>query len=216
MTGTAGEAGPYLFPVNLVLEGRKCLVVGGGAIAVRKVESLLACGASVTVVAPAVDERLRRLPGVTVEERPYRPGEVAGYRLAIAATDSPTVNGAVFDDGEDAGVWVNGADDPANCSFTLPAVVRRGSLMVTVSTGGRSPALARWLRQRLAAELGPEYDVLLDLLASERDRLKADGRSTEGPGWQKALDSDMLGLIRNGEITSAREHLQACLSSSSD
>jgi siroheme synthase-like protein len=191
-------------------------VVGGGAIAVRKVESLLACGASVTVVAPAVDERLRTLPGVTVEERPYRPGDVAGYRLAIAATDSPTVNAAVFDDGEDAGVWVNGADDPANCSFTLPAVVRRGSLMVTVSTGGRSPALARWLRQRLAAELGPEYDVLLDLLASERDRLKADGRSTEGPGWQKALDSDMLGLIRNGEITSAREHLQACLSSSSD
>ncbi|MEA2902600.1 MAG: precorrin-2 dehydrogenase [Actinomycetota bacterium] len=216
MTGTAGAAGPYLFPVNLVLEGRKCLVVGGGAIAVRKVEALLACGASVTVVAPRVDERLHALPGVTVEQRPYRPAEVAGYRLAIAATDSPAVNAAVFDDGEDAGVWVNGADDPANCSFTLPAVVRRGSLMVTVSTGGRSPALARWLRQRLESEIGPEYEVLLDLLASARDQLKADGRSTEGPGWQKALDSDMLGLIRTGDVTSARETLHACLSSSSD
>ncbi len=210
MTG----AGHY--PVNLVLDGRRCLVVGGGSIALRKVEGLLACGASVTVVAPSVDERLRHLPGVTVEERPYRAGEVAGYRLAIAATDTAEVNRAVFDDGEKAGVWVNGADDPANCSFTLPSVLRRGSLMITVSTGGRSPALSRWLRRRLETEIGPEFEVLLDLLASERDRLQAEGRSTEGPGWQKALDSDMLGLIRTDDVTSAREHLQACLSSSSD
>lgn len=204
------------YPVNLVLDGRKCLVVGGGAIALRKVEGLLACGAAVTVVAPSVDDRLRHLPGVAVEERPYRAGEVAHYRLAIAATDSAEVNGAVFADGEAAGVWVNGADDPAHCSFTLPAVVRRGSLMIAVSSGGRSPALSRWLRRRLEAEIGPEFEVLLDLLASERDRLKAEGRSTEGPGWQKALDSDMLGLIRTGDVTSAREHLHACLSSSSD
>jgi precorrin-2 dehydrogenase / sirohydrochlorin ferrochelatase len=204
------------YPVNLVLDGRRCLVIGGGLIALRKVEGLLACGASVTVVAPAVDERLRHLPGVTVEERPYRAGEVAGYRLAIAATDSAEVNRAVFDDGESFGVWVNGADDPANCSFTLPSVLRRGRLMITVSTGGRSPALSRWLRGRLEGEIGPEFEILLDLLASERDRLQAEGRSTEGPGWQKALDSDMLGLIRTGDVTSAREHLQACLSSSSD
>jgi precorrin-2 dehydrogenase/sirohydrochlorin ferrochelatase len=211
MTGSSSR-----YPVNLVLEGRRVLVVGGGTVAVRKVEGLLAAGAVVTVVAPSVDDRLRSLVGVTVEERPYRAGEVADYRLAIAATDSPVANAAVFDDGERAGVWVNGADDPANCSFTLPAVVRRGDVMVTVSTGGRSPALSRWLRQRLQDEVGPEYEVVLDLLAAERDRLKAEGRSTEGPGWQKALDSDMLGLIRNGDITSAREHLQACLSSSSD
>jgi len=216
MTGTEAASGPYQYPVNLVLEGRPCLVVGGGTIALRKVEGLLACGATVTVVAPAVDERLRGRPGVTVEERAYRPGEVAGYRLAIAATDFPEVNAAVFDDGEEAGVWVNGADDPANCSFTLPSLLRRGPLMVTVSTGGRSPALSRWLRQRLETEVGPEFEVLLELLAAERDRLKAEGRSTEGPGWQKALDSDMLGLIRTGDVTSAREHLHACLSSSSD
>jgi len=212
MTG----AGSGQYPVNLVLEGRRVLVVGGGAVALRKVEGLLAAGAVVTVVAPSVDDRLRSRPGVTVEERPYRAGEVAGYRLAIAATDSSVTNGAVFDDGERAGVWVNGADDPAHCSFTLPAVVRRGDVMVTVSTGGRSPALSRWLRQRLEDEVGPEFEVLLDLLAAERDRLRGEGRSTEGPGWQKALDSDMLGLIRTGDVTSAREHLQACLSSSSD
>ncbi len=88
--------------------------------------------------------------------------------------------------------------------------------MVTVATGGRSPALARWLRERLEHEIGPEFEVLLDLLASERDRLKTAGRSTEGPGWQKALDSDMLGLIRTGDLTSARETLRTCLSLSSD
>jgi len=215
-TGTGSGSAPYQYPVNLVLDGRRCLVVGGGSIALRKVEGLLACGATVTVVAPSVDERLRALPGVTVEERTYRSGEVAAYRLAIAATDSPEANAAVFRDGEEAGVWVNGADDPANCSFTLPSVLRRGPLMVTVSTGGRSPALSRWLRQRLEAEIGPEFEILLDLLASERDLLKAEGRSTEGPGWQNALESDMLGLIRTGDLTSAREQLHACLSSSSD
>ena len=209
MTGTQ-------YPVNLELQGRPCLVVGGGEVALRKVEGLVAAGGTVTVVAPEVDERLRTLDGVTVEQREYRPGEVGGYRLAIAATDQPGVNAMVFADGEAAGVWVNGADDPTNCSFTLPAVVRRGPVMVTVSTSGRSPALARWLRQRLEDEIGPEFEVLAELLSSERDQLKAEGRSTEGPGWQLALDSGMLGLIRTGDLTSARERLQACLSSSSD
>ncbi|HVF14319.1 MAG TPA: bifunctional precorrin-2 dehydrogenase/sirohydrochlorin ferrochelatase [Acidimicrobiales bacterium] len=211
-----GESGLDRYPVNLVLEGRRCLVVGGGGVALRKVEGLLACGAVVTVVAPTVDRRLKDRPDVAIEERAYRRGEVRAYRLAIAATDSPEVNAAVFADGEDAGVWVNGADDPVNCSFTLPSVLRRGPLMITVSTGGRSPALSRWLRRRLEAEIGPEFEILLDLLSSERELLKSEGRPTEGPGWQNALDSDMLGLIRTGDITSAREHLHACLSSSSD
>ena len=204
------------YPVNLVLDGRPCLVVGGGTVAVRKVEGLLACGAEVTVVAPRVDDALRGLPGVTVAERPWRPGDLGGMWLVIAATDDPAVNRAVYEEGQRVGVWVNGADDPANCSFTLPSVVRRGDLQVTVSTGGRSPALATWLRRRLEHEIGPEYGVLLDLLARERDGLKAAGRSTEGLDWQSALDSDMLGLIRNGDLASARERLQTCLSSSSD
>ena len=88
--------------------------------------------------------------------------------------------------------------------------------MVTVSTGGRSPALASWLKARLASELGPEYEILLDLLANEREAVRATGRSTEELDWQKALDSDMLDLIREGHVAHARERLQACLSSSSD
>ncbi len=176
------------YPVHLILEGRRCLVVGGGPVA---------------------------LP-VTVEERAYRHGDADGYRLVVTATDDPEVNRAVYLDGEAAGVWVNGADDPAHCSFTLPSVLRRGDLVVTVGTSGRSPALARWLRDRLAGEIGPEYELLLDLLADARSSLQAEGRPTEAVDWQRALDSDMLELIRNGQVAAARERLQACLSSSSD
>jgi precorrin-2 dehydrogenase/sirohydrochlorin ferrochelatase len=206
---------PALYPVNLVVEGRPCLVVGGGAIAARKAEGLLVCGALVHVVAPQVGSEVRAL-GVTWEERPYERGEVRGYRFVVAAADDPAANAAVYADGESAGIWVNSADDPANCSVTLPAVVRRGSLTVAVSTGGRSPALASWLKERLAAELGPEYETLLDLLAAEREAVQAAGRSTEGLDWRKALDSDMLELIKNGHVADARERLQACLSSSLD
>jgi siroheme synthase-like protein len=125
------------------------------------------------------------------------------------------VNEAVYRDAEAAGVWVNGADDPAHCSFTLPSIIRRADLLVTVSTGGRSPALAVWLRERLEAEIGPEYEVLLDLLAAEREAIRAAGRSSEGVDWRSALDSDMLGLIRSGDVANARELLHTCLSSSS-
>lgn len=204
------------YPVNLVLDGRRCLVVGGGHIALRKVQGLLACGARVRVVAPRLTPELRTLQDVAFEERTWRPDDLAGVWLVIAATDDPAVNGAVYDAGQRAGVWVNGADDPAHCSFTLPSVVRRGDLQIAVSTGGRSPALATWLRTRLEGEIGPEYAVLLDILATERDGLKAAGVSTEGLDWRSALDSDMLDLIRTGDLAHARERLQTCLSSSSD
>ena len=203
------------YPVNLVLDGRQCLVVGGGKIALRKVEGLLACGARVRVVAPRITRELRMLDEVMFDERPWRPDDLAGVWLVIAATDDPAVNGAVFDAGQRAGIWVNGADDPAHCSFTLPSVVRRGDLQVAVSTGGRSPALASWLRRRLEGEIGPEYAVLLDILATERDGLRAAGVPTEGLDWRSALDSDMLDLIRTGDLAHARERLQTCLSSSS-
>jgi siroheme synthase (precorrin-2 oxidase/ferrochelatase) len=94
-------------------------------------------------------------------------------------------------------------------------VVRRGPLTITVSTGGHSPALARWLADRFGRAIGPEYGVLLELLSAARSAAQADGRSTEGLDWQKALDSDMLALIKAGQIQQARERLQACLSSSS-
>ena len=204
-----------LYPVNLVLAGRPCLVVGGGTVAARKVAGLLAAGAVVTVVAPEVTDEVRAA-GVTVVERSYRPADVAGMWLVITATDDPTVNQAVQADGDAGGVWVNAADDPASCSFILPAVVRQGPVMVTVSTSGYSPALATWLKGHVSAELGPEVAVLAGMLGDAREALHAAGRSTEGIDWRSALDWDMLELIRTGRTAQARERLEACLSSSSD
>lgn len=203
-----------LYPVNLIVEDKPCLVVGGGGVAARKVDGLRACGGRVHVVATRVGAEIRARDDVTWEERPYRSGEAADYRLVMAATGDDRVNRQVAGDADGSGVWVNVADEPALCTFTLPSVVRRGPITIAVSTGGHSPALARWLKLRLDRELGPEYEVLVELLSAERETIRAAGGSTEGLDWQRALDSDMLELIRAGEIERARERLQACLSSS--
>ncbi len=189
------------YPVNLRLRGLPVLVVGEGPVAEEKARGLREAEAVVTVVAPA----------------DYRPGDVgrAGYRLVVTAAGDPAVDQQLHDDAEAAGVFVNSADDPARCTFTLPAKVRRGDLVVAISTGGRSPALASWLRERLDDDLGPEYGVLLDLLAEERDRLRATGASSEVPGWKTALRSGMLDRVREGDLAGARELLRTCLSSSS-
>lgn len=206
-------AGPQ-YPVNLNVWGRPCLVVGGGRVALRKVEGLMACGAEVAVVAPRIDAAVKALGPGTCAERRYRADDIAGKCLVITATDDPAVNQAVYDDCEAAGIWVNSADDPDRCTFTLPALVRQGPVLVTASTGGHSPALASWMRGQFEREIGPEYAVLAELLADERAALRAAGRATEGLAWHNALDSDMLALIRGGHISEARKRLQTCLSSS--
>jgi precorrin-2 dehydrogenase/sirohydrochlorin ferrochelatase len=209
-------SGPPAYPVNLLVAGKRCLVVGGGAVAARKARTLVDAGAVVHVVAREVRDEMRDVPSVTWEERPYEPGDVDDCSLVIAATGDAAVNRAVFADAEARGIWVNSADDPANCTFTLPARVHRGDLLVTVSTGGRSPAVASWLRERLEGEIGPEFATLLDLVAEERARLVREGRSTESVDWHEAIDSGkLLELIREGRVTEAKERLQACLSSSS-
>jgi siroheme synthase-like protein len=205
-----------VYPVALLLQNRACLVVGGGQIAERKARGLLAAGARVHVVAKEVLPQVRSLEGVagvaSIEERPYRRGEVAGYWLVVAATGDPEVNKAVFEDGEAAGVWVNSADDPASCSFILPAVARQGPVSVAVSTSGYSPALASWLKGHAAEHMGPELAELAELLAEARAELKKQGRSTEGVDWRPGLDWAMLDLIRSGRRAEAKERLEACLS----
>jgi precorrin-2 dehydrogenase len=205
------------YPVNLVVAGRRCVVVGAGRIAARKVDGLLNADADVHVVAPELGEQVRawRDEGrIVVTERAFRPDDLDDAWLATAATDDRAVNHAVYEAGDERGVWVNSADDPDNCSFTLMSVIRRGDLVVTVGTGGRSPALAAWLKERVSAELGPEYETLVELLSDVRDAMQADGRSTEEADWKRALDSGMLDLIRAGRVDDAKELLRSCLSSS--
>ncbi len=200
-----------LYPVTLVVAGRRCVVVGGGAVAARKVRGLVEAGADVVVIAPDICDEIRSSP-VELIERPYRRGDLSSAWLAMVATDRPDVNRQVHADGQDARVWVNAADDPDACSFILPAVLRQGPVTVAVSTSGYSPALAAWIRERIAADLGPEVALLAELMSEARQELKAAGRSTEDVDWRRALDSDMLELIRMGHTAQARERLQACLS----
>ena len=214
MSGSASRPAITGYPVNLVVAGRRCVVVGAGRIAARKIAALLEAEASVCVIAPEVGPEVRDWADrgrVALEEREFEPADLDGAWLATTATGDPAVDHAVYVAGDARGVWVNSADDPANCSVTLMSVVRSGDLVVTVGTGGRSPALAAWLKARLQAELGPEYATLLDVLAAAREELQAAGRSTEDADWRRALDSGMLDSIRAGRVDEAKETLRACL-----
>ena len=195
------------YPVVLDVEGRPCLVVGGGPLAARKAAGLLECGAEITVVAPEVDSAIAAL-GVTVERREYEPGMAAAYRLVVTATGVPEVDAAVADDAERAGVWVNSADDPAHCTFTLPSVHRDGSVTIAVSTGGNSPAMAIWLRKRVARDTGPGMGPLAELLGEARRRMRAEGRSTESVDWASLLDGELPELVRAGDLDAARALLE--------
>jgi precorrin-2 dehydrogenase / sirohydrochlorin ferrochelatase len=204
--------------VNLLVRGRRVVVVGAGRIASRKIEPLLEGGAQVEVVAPQVGPEVRawaEAGRLVLHEREFAAGDLDGAWLAFTATDDAAVNAAVHAAGEAARVWVNSADDPANCSFTLMSVVRRGDLVVSVGTGGRSPALAAHLRRRLEEEIGPEYETLLDILSDAREGLRASGRSSEDADWQSAFDGGIVSLVRAGRVDEARELLRTCLSSSS-
>ena len=175
------------FPINLNLEGRSCLVVGAGRIGLRKTEQLLAAGARVTVVAPEVVGDFAGLP-VTIHQRAFELTDLDGQRLVITATGNRELDQLIYDTCEDRGIWINSADDPERCAFTLPAVVRRGDLMVTVATGGNSPALSSWMRQKLEALVGREFEEVVNELAQERVLIHADGRSTEDIDWKPIIE----------------------------
>jgi siroheme synthase-like protein len=175
------------YPVFLELTGAPVLVVGGGAIAARKAAGLAAAGARVTVIAPDVVDGIA---AAHVERRAYESGDVAGFRLVFTATDDPAVNAQVARDATAAGIWVNSADDPENCSFILPAIARRGPLTVAVSTGGSTPAFAARLRDEIAAShLSDDAVATAAALAAERAALHAEGRSTEHVDWAERIDS---------------------------
>ncbi len=208
------------YPVNLIgLAGRRAIVVGGGTVALRKVEGLLAAGAQVTVVSPALADELAALHAagkIAVIQRPYQDGDLADAWLAIAATDDAAVNHAVFAEAQRRGCLVNVVDDPEHSNFIVPAVVRRGEVTIAVSTGGSSPALARRLRERLAQWVGPEYGDLAALLAELRPTLLA--RFPAGrPRLDAALrlvDSDLLVVLKRQGMAAARAYAEALLEAS--
>ncbi|HEV8065727.1 MAG TPA: bifunctional precorrin-2 dehydrogenase/sirohydrochlorin ferrochelatase [Acidimicrobiales bacterium] len=204
-----GLAGPPLFQLALRLDGEKCLVVGGGPVAARKASALLECGAAVTVVAPSVCPAMAELP-VLIDRRPYVPGEAAAYRLVITATGKPVVDRTVFVDAEQAGVLVNAADDPGSCSFFMPAVMRRGPVQVAVSTGGASPFVAGWVRDRLAGCLPPAVERLAGLIGGVRSEVRSAGVPTEGLDWA-GLAAAAWPLLESGDIDGGQAAAQRWL-----
>ncbi len=202
---------PPFYPVSLDVSGRPCLVVGGGRVAARKARALLECGAEVTVIAPTSAADMDALvPALhALLKRNYAKGDAAAFRLVVTATGIPDVDGAVYADAEAAGVWANSADDMANCSFILPAVHRDGAVTISVSTGGLSPALASWLRTRLAGERGEAVGTLAQLLGEARTRLKIEGRPSDSVDWFRLLDGPLPDLVRAGDLEGARAAVRA-------
>lgn len=199
------------YPMCLDMAGRPCLVVGGGLVAERKVSGLLEVGARLTVVSPAVTAQLddwAREGRIRLVRRAYQVSDLAGQSLAFVATDDGVVNAEVARDARAAGVLINAADDPAHCDFILPAVLRRGELTVTVSTGGASPALSRMVRDELDAYLAREdYAALVSVTADARCTLRAQGVRAPWERWRNALGAELRGLVTAGRLGEARERL---------
>jgi len=196
---------PFAFPVALEVTGRRCVVFGSGPVARARAGALMDAGAEVTIVA-----------------RAYEEGDLAGTFLAVAATGDAAETARIFAGAEREGVLLNAVDDPAHCHFAVPAVLRRGDLTVTVSTGGRAPGYARRLRDELSHTVGAEHGTLLDLIGEVRDELRAERPDSGTPGaasdfdqwaarWRDALDYDLIGLVRAGRTGEARALLRAAL-----
>ncbi len=188
----------------LDLRGCAVVVIGGGRIATRKVTDLIATGARVTVISPTLSATLRqwvRDGRVRHRARPYRRGDLKGSRLAIAATSDPREQQRIAEEARTAATWVNVVDQPALCGFLAPAVFRRGDLTIAVSTGGRSPALARWIKLRLATLVGPEYARTTKMLATVRTELRAAGvpAVTRRRMTDQLMAGDLPSLVRSND-----------------
>ena len=202
------------FPLFVELAARPCVVLGGGAVAERKVRGLLEAGALVTVISPALTPALARLVAVgriAHVPRAYSEGDLAGTTLAFAATDDGAINAAVAREGRARGVWVNAADDPAHCDAIIPAIVRRGDVTVAVSTGGASPALARAVREHLERALPPAYGTLLQIAGDARRALRATARRASADDWLAALDAGLQALLDGAPAAEAERRLRARL-----
>jgi len=192
------------YPVHLDIQNRKCLIVGGGAVGTRKVSTLLECGARVTVVSPDPTPELVRLASagtITLIKRAYQSNDINGMLLVIGATDDESLNWQISQDANEADILCNIADRPEVCNFILPSIVRRGDLVITISTSGKSPALAKHLRQQLEKQFGEEYADFLLLMGAVRKKLLSRAHEPEAHKdlFHKLIDSNLIALMQQGK-----------------
>jgi siroheme synthase-like protein len=200
-----------LLPVGLRVEGRAVLVVGAGRVAARKAAALVEQGATVTVVAPHHSPEMDRVPVASRRTEAFRPSHLDGAWFVVTATGDAAVDAMVHAHAEHRRIWCNAADDPAHCSAVLPAVVRRGDVTVSVSTGGRSPAVASWLRRRIEAMLDDHLQDVLDIASRVRTGMRATGRPTEVDGWAEVLDGDAVALARSGHLDEREQRFRSAV-----
>ena len=199
-----------LYPMFVDLEGRRCLVVGGGPVATEKVEKLVDHGASVRLVSPEITPELADMvaAGAVAEHRAraYRPEDLDGCLLVVAATNLDAINRMVWQDAEARDMLCNVATDPSLCSFIVPSVVRRGELAIAVSTGGASPVVAAHVRRRLDAMFGPEWESLIELMRELREELKArhPDVAVRRRAVERLMETDIVRLLADGDEDAAR------------
>ena len=204
------------YPIFIDLEGKPCLVVGGGEVAERKVETLLEYGAVVTVESPEITPGIRAFADagkITYNSRDYAPAAMAGKVLAVAATNDEAVNERVYRDASAQGIPVNVVDDPKRCTFIVPSIVRQGPLQIAISTAGISPALSKKIRRDLEQKYGEAYRTYLELIAEFRPVVAAAVSEYDSKKnlWESVLESDVLSLVERGEIEAARRRLSGLI-----
>ncbi|HEY5639472.1 MAG TPA: bifunctional precorrin-2 dehydrogenase/sirohydrochlorin ferrochelatase [Dehalococcoidia bacterium] len=204
------------YPVFLDIADKPVVVIGGGTIAEQKIGGLLEAGARVTIVSPDLNEVLtehRDAGRLTHIEREYKPGDIEGYELVFVATDNRAENEKVWAEGRERHIWVNAVDDVPNCDFIMPGIVRKGDLTLAISTAGKSPAMARKVREDLETFLSEDDSALLELAAEVRRETRERGIEVEDcprcqrdhlDVWNAALDGIVKSLIREGRRDEAK------------
>ena len=189
------------YPVHLDIQNRDCLVVGGGAVGTRKVVTLLDCGANVTVISPDASDQLRGFAAsglIKLKERSYRCGDLDGMFLVIGATDDERLNRQISKDADGLNTLCNIADRPKVCNFILPSIVQRDDLVITISTSGKSPALAKKLRKTLEKQFGEEYGVFLKLMGAIRQKLLKQSHEPEAHKhlFEQLIAADLIDMVK--------------------
>ena len=206
------------YPVNLDIRSRNCLVVGGGSVGTRKANTLLQCGAVVTVVGPAISKKLQALGGqkdLFIKSRGYRTSDLDGMFLVIGATDNEDLNRRISQDAGQRNILCNIADQPERCNFILPAVIRRGDLVIGISTSGHSPAMSKHLRKVLEKQFGEEYADFLKLMGAIRHQLLNQSRAPASHKvvFEELIRSELLDLVRDNRLEEIDDLLQRVLGS---
>ena len=204
------------YPIFLDIKDKPCVVIGGGNVAERKVISLLDAGARVVVISPVLTPALKKLVREKIINycpKPYEDGDLKGFFLAYSATDNSSVNRKVFNEAKREGILLNVVDVPKLCNFIVPSVVDRGDLLIAISTSGKSPAMAKKIRQRLEKEFGREYAIFLNIMGKVRAKLltRSKESDTNKRMFEKLVNSPLLEWIKKGEKEKVDRFLKEAL-----